>query len=1156
MDMRRSLGWTSAGASESVDDRRRRLRKVNLQLRSQGFVIDSLEDPELADVADGLLASFREKTRLLAEHHCPADRRIEAFLAEHFADLKLAWRMRLPDQTVVLEEHGIARELSLPIHGDSFTSPLLTSYRVRNGVLHNPKSDRRTTEGTFHVTEGGLPVPGDKRAVPKRTFAELYYHAMHPPVEMMTLPFMSDQAEPAKSFVSLLLRPTVCPEVPGVCPAKSMEVRFFAPGTLVSNLDFVESIFGNAGDPYLPQNDAGLDVEHWIGVTGCVILAPQLVELTKKQVGLPHYDHATERQRRDKMCYRDEKEKYNDGVPFKLTCRTQAGVIVTLIADNYFGYCKKEVKTQISYAANLYGNVEEEHAGGAMAFTSYAFGDQFVSDSRRGNGRVFADVLKDYRSLMHVQPEGYGVDKVWPDLIYIPEESTASVAAQSVNWKSDGQDRAIPMMPGKIYMTPSGFKLRLEKHPGAPSWRIIGTVGEGTFCHKPCTVSGGGKSEISKSISDYKLYGPIFVADIDKDFALIDQIITRNYSDRWKSPEAAKANHAHDQKSSRPLLSAQRSLGSVIKLLTPSADYSDGYNGWLASLPNYIYPMVFIIKRFYRPEWGQNWRDQFGVDVVNGFNGHELKFGDRQLVGTYLRMGLTKSGNWRTYKLRQDFAAAVKIQTEDDISASVVVPRTKLAKLSASQQATSCKFVINCEYRLFQRPDDAIHRGLDKQTELDLSRHDNFISNFEPLDVKKAKELVAKVTTFDRYTHPMQRILEEAATAGKGYVVSSSEPRLVDGKPSKNPRYLQNRPDLVTPFNRYVAEQGIRFSRAVPLQKPVLTPVDSVLVGRRNNPADPAAGIRPLAVYNPIHYQELPELFMDFVCSLTGKSPSTTGAGSEGALTKGPFNAVRPIVDLNNALVSYILTGLGGFSSSAGFIGPGYRVDHDVSLMVPELWCRLTPEERDPKKMIAAGFLEPLKDFDHKGETILASRLGYRITAHFVRTYFGRLFDNPSKVFEEAILRPETQDRDQFIDGIKNITEAQTRVAKQYIEDGSIEDACPPLKALLMIMATGSFEGKDVHHASIRSMFTHLSLIKSDWYQARLRAKQKADIDLWKRHLSYIEQCLVTPAYRELMGLDLASRKAFVNEELDKTISEKYLDDLIGTLGLDPSTMN
>ena len=77
-------------------------------------------------------------------------------------------------------------------------------------------------------------------------------------------------------MVSLLLRPLVCPAVPKVTPEKRMEVRFFAPGGLVSNLDFVESIFGNAGDPYLPANDAGLDVDGWTGHSGCVILAPHL----------------------------------------------------------------------------------------------------------------------------------------------------------------------------------------------------------------------------------------------------------------------------------------------------------------------------------------------------------------------------------------------------------------------------------------------------------------------------------------------------------------------------------------------------------------------------------------------------------------------------------------------------------------------------------------------------------------------------------------------------------------------------------------------------------------------------------------------------------------------------------------------------------------
>ena len=53
--------------------------------------------------------------------------------------------------------------------------------------------------------------------------------------------------------------------------------------------------------------------------------------------------------------------------------------------------------------------------------------------------------------------------------------------------------------------------------------------------------------------------------------------------------------------------------------------------------------------------------------------------------------------------------------------------------MGGDASAASFKFVQNCEARLFQRPDDAIHRGYDKQTELDFSRPGNFFSNFEPL---------------------------------------------------------------------------------------------------------------------------------------------------------------------------------------------------------------------------------------------------------------------------------------------------------------------------------------------------------------------------------------------------------------------------------------
>ncbi|MFN9915280.1 MAG: hypothetical protein ACK53L_22010, partial [Pirellulaceae bacterium] len=139
---------------------------------------------------------------------------------------------------------------------------------------HNPTQDRRTTEGTFHVAEGGLPIPADKKRVPKMVFARMFQQALLPPDELMVLPFTANSAHPARTFVSLLIRPVVCPEVSGYREHQSMEIRFLVPGSLVANLDFVESIFGNGGDPLVPENDAGLDTRHWTGHTGCVILAP------------------------------------------------------------------------------------------------------------------------------------------------------------------------------------------------------------------------------------------------------------------------------------------------------------------------------------------------------------------------------------------------------------------------------------------------------------------------------------------------------------------------------------------------------------------------------------------------------------------------------------------------------------------------------------------------------------------------------------------------------------------------------------------------------------------------------------------------------------------------------------------------------------------
>lgn len=1131
-------------AEEAQAARARLQLYINLKLSSSGQAACLEGDSgEFLAIADDLLKSYREKSRLLSGYLCPPDRRIQDFLDDYLADCGAAVA-RLPENTLILDRPGVARELSLPIDGSEFGNEYVTSYRIRNGVLNNPASDRRTTQGSFHICADGLPVPGDKKTVPRATFASLLHAALHPPEHLLRLPFTAGKANEVKMFVSLLLRPLVCPEIPGFEPEKRMEIRFFAPGSLVSNLDFVESIFGNGGNPVLASNDAGLDIDHWSGHSGCVILAPHLNRLTKQALGLPRWDDASARQRADGMCWRAAGELYNEGAPFKLTARDARGVIVTLIADNYYGYCKKEVKTQISYAANLFGLAEEEHAGGALTFERRHHGDEYTSQTE-GPGYGFADMVARYGALMEVQPEGYAIDRRHPGVIYLPPAVHMDLTAQTVAWEADGRRQSIKLRPGRTYIQPNGYKLEMQKHPGAPSWRLVGTDAEGIFCHKPCTVSGGGKSEISKSLGDAVIYGPLFVANLKRDLDQVESLFARDFTQRFK-PGCAH----EDRDIARPVLGHQRSLGSVIRMLTPSHCFTDAYNAWLAEFPDRILALAFIVKRMYRPEWGGDWRRHFSVDFINGHPGHELKVDERRLVGSYLRVGFEKNGAWRVFKLRQDFIAAEKVQMEDDISAAAVVPAELLPNVSPDNDEPCVKLVANCENRLFQRPDEAIHRGHDRQTEQDMARHDNFIANFEPLRGEALAEIVDDVVGLDRYSEPMRDLLRGAHAAG-ATVVSSAHPRIVDGKPSKNPRYLQLRPDLANPVGRYVAEIGARLQRRVPLGVPVCEPVNAVLIGRRNNPPEP--GIRPLAVYNPIHYQELPELFMDFVCSLTGKSPSTTGAGSEGALTKGPFNALRPTADLNNALVSFILTGYAGFSTAAGHIGPRMRVDHDVSLLIPEIWARLPREARHPAYLIEQGYLEPLRDFDHHGRKVEASRLGWRITGRFVHAFLGKIFDAPHMVFGEDILRPETQGMPAFVDGIDNIVDAQRKVALTYLEDGSIDDACPPLQALLHIMATGACAGRDAHHPEIRAMFSREALLASDWYRERLETKQTRDVGRLQRQIRYLQDFLARASHQDVAdNLAIAARLAVARQRLAQVQGGDYLAALRGTLGADP----
>jgi hypothetical protein len=1119
---------------------------INLRLAQLGLPLPKgFEDTGAAKLARPILARQRELSRRLSDRLCAADGRIQAFLDDYLADA--GKRPQLPRRTLVLDEPGLARDLSLPLDGDSFTSPLLSSYRLVNGVLHNPANDRRTTEGVFHITEGGLPIPYDKIAVPKVAFARLLALAFEPPEIDKVLPYTANQPQSAACFVSLYLRPLVSPEVADSVREKRMETRFIVPGGMVANLDFVEGIFGNGGDPYLPENDASLAPETWTGHTGCIILAPHLTRLTKKALGLPHVSQATDRQKRDGVCWEQEDELYNGGRAFKICARDTRGVIVTVIADNYFGYCKKEVKTQISYSANLFGNAEEEHAGGALVFASYNLGQEYTETSS-GDSYTLAEVLERDPGRFASQPQGHALDLQQPHVVLVPANPHYSLRAMTVSWSgADGQRQSIPLRANQVYLSPNGYRVGIAQQPhDRTAWSLIGTVPNATSCHKPATVSGGGKSEISKAITDAFIFGSEFVADFETDMDSVAAILDRDFSRRFPDP-------ARHEKDDRPILSERRSIGSVIKLLTPSrSEYRADYNAWLNRIPPYIKELVYIVKRSYQPEWGDDWRSHFSVVAVDGRQGNRLRLDDERITINQLRVGYDADASWRLFSLRHDFSPAVKVQTQDDITASTVVP----GGLLGMDAARSYKLVENCEDLLFQRPDDAIHRGYDKQAERDIAAPETFLSNFAPLTAADAIAMRDDAVAFSAFSEPMAEMISRFADTAEGdgpaYFVSSANPRRVEGKPSKNPRYLQQRPDRVNARATAVAELSARLVRRLPSGAPLLLPVEVVAAGRRNNPPDGPAPA--LCCYGPLHYMEVPELFMEFISSMTGKSPSTTGAGSEGALTKGPFNAMPAIIDLNASMLSYALTGYDGWVSAAGYVGPHVRVDHDFSLLVPELFSRMTPDERDARNLIAEGALEKLTDFEHDGRRVAASRLGYRMTDRLATKYFGRIFLHPDVVFTPEMLRPELQDVGIFAESIATIVTTHERVARSYFQDGTIALAVPPLRALLEIMAEGSTaEGRGLDSPEFRVMFTRETVLASDWYAQRLDAKQAEASARANAGFAAIEKFVSTPGNEEPTArLDMPARVEAARVEAQRLASPKFREQLVGTTGNTP----
>ena len=156
-------------------------------------------------------------------------------------------------------------------------------------------------------------------------------------------------------------------------------------------------------------------------------------------------------------------------------------------------------------------------------FPRFDLGENFEPSVFRPNDpHNFDDVVAQLSDQIDVRDEGYAIDKTYDDIVYIPETARIRLRQQSITWDKDGAQQQLKLQPEVTYVLPSGYKVEMVQPDKQRRWRLVGVNAEGTLCHKPCTVSGGGKSEISKPISDALITGPIITSDFKADFDRVE----------------------------------------------------------------------------------------------------------------------------------------------------------------------------------------------------------------------------------------------------------------------------------------------------------------------------------------------------------------------------------------------------------------------------------------------------------------------------------------------------------------------------------------------------------------------------------------------------------------------------------------------------------
>ena len=204
------------------------------------------------------------------------------------------------------------------------------------------------------------------------------------------------------------------------------------------------------------------------------------------------------------------------------------------------------------------------------------------------------------------------------------------------------------------------------------------------------------------------------------------------------------------------------------------------------------------VKRYYRPEWGDDWREHFTVDRINGHLGHELKLDGQKLRQHYCASATIRDGSWRMFK------SAARLLTRPRRSRSrttsrhppssapprpISTPTTPIQASSWWRTARACSSSVPTT-----RSTAARHAGRSGH------RHPGHVPvQLRAADPEQSRAIVDHVVEFDKYSEPMKQPLTRLRGTPSRRLRRLLRPSATGRRqPSKNPRYLQQRPDWRT----------------------------------------------------------------------------------------------------------------------------------------------------------------------------------------------------------------------------------------------------------------------------------------------------------------------------------------------------------------------